>query len=107
MSDSSTTGAVTVSDNPEAGRYEAYIDGTLAGVAQYIRTHELVAFVHTEVEPAFEGRGVGGSLVRTSLDAARAQGLAVLAVCPFYTGWIARHPDYQDLLYTKKSSVSD
>ncbi len=45
--------AVEVSDRPEAKRYEARVDGQLrvAGVAEYIRTTELVAFVHTEVAP--------------------------------------------------------
>ncbi|GLU49789.1 N-acetyltransferase [Nocardiopsis ansamitocini] len=98
-----------MSDVPEAKRYEARIDGAseVAGVAQYIRTTELIAFVHTEVPPEHEGKGVGSALARTSLDAARADGLRVLATCPFFAGWIARHPDYQDLLYQSRSRVSD
>lgn len=103
MSEPTTTPAVEVTDNPEAGQYEARIGGVLAGVAQYLRSGELIAFVHTEVEPRFEGRGVAGALARTSLDAARSEGIPVLASCPFYAGWIDRHPDYQDLLYTEPS----
>ncbi|MFD7408529.1 GNAT family N-acetyltransferase [Streptomyces sp. NPDC059866] len=101
--------AVEVSNRPEAKRYEARVDGKLevAGVAEYIRTAELIAFVHTEVEPEYEGKGVGSALVRTALDEARASGLRVLATCPFFAGWIARHPEYQDLLYQSRSKVSD
>ncbi|KFK85346.1 acetyltransferase [Streptomyces sp. JS01] len=101
--------AVEVNDVPGANRYEAYVDGEskAAGIAQYIRTAELVAFVHTEVEPAYEGRGVGSALARAALDDARAANLRVLATCPFFAGWIARHPDYQDLLYQSRSKVSD
>ncbi|NEB37754.1 GNAT family N-acetyltransferase [Streptomyces sp. SID14515] len=101
--------AVEVSDAPGANRYEARVDGQSepAGIAQYIRTSELVAFVHTEVDPAYEGRGVGSALVRAALDEARAANLRVLATCPFFAGWIARHPDYQDLLYQSRSKVSD
>lgn len=101
--------AVEVSDVPGANRYEAHVDGESkpAGIAQYIRTAELVAFVHTEVEPAYEGRGVGSALARAALDEARAANLRVLATCPFFAGWIARHPDYQDLLYQSRSKVSD
>ncbi|MCA2204997.1 GNAT family N-acetyltransferase [Streptomyces griseoincarnatus] len=100
---------VEVSDVPEAKRYEARVDGESepAGIAQYIRTPELIAFVHTEVEPRYEGRGVGSALARTALDEARAAGLRVLATCPFFAGWIARHPEYQDLLYQSRSKVSD
>ncbi|MEE2038980.1 GNAT family N-acetyltransferase [Nocardiopsis sp. CT-R113] len=101
--------AVEVSDVPEAKRYEARVDGAseVAGVAEYIRTAELVAFVHTEVAPEYEGRGVGSELARTALDEARAADLRVLATCPFFAGWIARHPEYRDLLYRSRSKVSD
>ncbi|MEU4555478.1 hypothetical protein EV382_2789 [Micromonospora violae] len=101
--------AVRVSDVPEARRYEARVDGEsmVAGVAQYIRTTELIALVHTEVSPEYEGKGVGAALARTALDEARAANLLVLATCPFIAGWIARHPEYQDLVYQAYSRVSD
>ncbi|MFI1028348.1 GNAT family N-acetyltransferase [Streptomyces sp. NPDC020951] len=100
---------VEVSDAPEARRYEARVDGEskVAGVAEYIRTTELIAFVHTEVAPEYEGRGVGSALARAALDEARAADLRVLATCPFFAGWIARHPEYEDLLYQSRSKVSD
>ncbi|WSG09497.1 N-acetyltransferase [Micromonospora sp. NBC_01739] len=66
-----------------------------------------VAFVHTEVSPEYEGRGVGAALARAALDEARTANLRVLATCPFIAGWIARHPEYQDLLYQSRSRVSD
>ncbi|MCK2140886.1 N-acetyltransferase, partial [Streptomyces sp. WAC00276] len=50
---------VDVRDDTEANRYEARVGGQLAGTAQYIRTPGLIAFVHTEVDPAYEGQGVG------------------------------------------------
>ncbi|BAG19941.1 MULTISPECIES: GNAT family N-acetyltransferase [Streptomyces] len=101
--------AVEVKDVPGAKRYEARVDGEaeVAGFADYLRTAELIAFLHTEVSPAYEGRGVGSALARASLDEARAAGLRVLPTCPFYAGWIARHPEYQDLLYQSRSKVSD
>ena len=100
---------VDVHDNPRARRYEARPDAesAIAGVAEYIRTQELIAFVHTEVSPDHEGRGVGAALARTALDEARAANLRVLPVCPFFAGWIARHPDYQDLVYQSRSRVHD
>jgi len=98
---------VTVVDVPGASRYEARFDGTLAGFAAYLRTPELDVFVHTEVEDAFGGHGVGSSLARAALDAARASGRHVLAVCPFIDAWITRHPEYEDLRYTPASKVTD
>ncbi|MFI6288373.1 GNAT family N-acetyltransferase [Streptomyces sp. NPDC051018] len=99
--------AIEISDSSSAHRYEARIDGQLAGFADYMRTKELIAFVHTEVDPSYEGRGVGSALARAALDAARTDGLKVLAVCPFISGWMARHPEYQDLAYQNSSRVND
>jgi predicted GNAT family acetyltransferase len=105
-SDDNRTGELTVADAPEQNRYEARIGGDLAGFAAYLRAPEVIAFVHTEVNDAYEGRGVGSSLARTALDEARAQGLRVVAICPFIAGWIDRHPAYRDLLDEPTSDVS-
>lgn len=97
---------VTVIDVPERTRYEARVDGELAAFADYIPTDELLAFTHTEVLPAFEGKGIGSALVRDALDDVRARQRSVLAVCPFVSGWIARHRDhYGDLLYRSRTGV--
>ena len=58
---------------------------------------DVIVFTHTEVEPEFEGRGVGGALARAALDDAAARKLTVRPLCPFIAGWIARHPDYEYL----------
>jgi predicted GNAT family acetyltransferase len=100
-------GDVTVTDAPQDKRYEARIDDDIAGVAVYVRTADMIAFLHTEVQDAYEGRGVGSALARTALDAARADGLRVLAICPFFEGWIGKHPEYADLQYEPRSSVTD
>lgn len=85
-------------DEPARSRYEARVDGVLAGVAAYTRADGVITFTHTVVEEAFEGQGVGGDLARTALDAARADHLAVVPRCSFIAGWINRHPDYADLV---------
>jgi predicted GNAT family acetyltransferase len=88
-----------VTNSPDQHRYEARIDGELAGFAEYRTTDRLVTFVHTEVLAEFEGRGVGSGLVRAALDDVRATGRQVRAVCPFVKGYIERHPgEYRDLV---------
>jgi predicted GNAT family acetyltransferase len=90
---------IVVSDNPAEHRYEARIDGELAGFAEYALRPGSIVFFHTEVDPAFEGKGVGSTLVRTSLDAVRAAGgRDVVPMCPFYKAWIGKHPEYDDLV---------
>ncbi len=90
---------VEVADNTELSRYEARVDGALAGFAEYRRRPGRIIFTHTEVDPAFEGNGVGGALARGALDDVRRDGsLQVVPLCPFIRAWIERHPDYQDLV---------
>ena len=91
---------VAVVDNPAQRRFEARLDGALAGFAEYQLTDQLVVFTHTEVDPAYEGRGVGGAIARFALDAVRADGTRkVLPVCPFIKAWLGKHPDYVPLVY--------
>ena len=61
-------------------------------------TPGVIDFVHTEIDDAYEGQGLGGQLARGALDDVRANGQKVIATCPFIKGWIAKHEDYQDLL---------
>jgi predicted GNAT family acetyltransferase len=90
---------VDVTDATDRRRYEARIDGELAGIAEYRASDHVVTFVHTEVMSAFEGKGVGSALVRGALDDVRAQGKKVRAVCPFVKGYVEKHSDeYGDLL---------
>jgi uncharacterized protein len=90
---------VEVTDNPAENRYEARVGGELAGFAAYHLTRSSIVFTHTEVDPAFEGHGVGSALARFALDDVRAKGERdVVPVCPFIHGWIDDHPEYADLV---------
>jgi predicted GNAT family acetyltransferase len=91
---------IEVRDNPSESRYEAWLDGELAGIAVYETDDSTIVFTHTEVADAFEGEGIGSTLAREALDAVRAEGRRdVVPRCPFIKEWIDRHPDYQDLLH--------
>ena len=87
-----------VVDVPERSVFEILVDGTVAGFVAYRRAEGEIALTHTEVDPAFEGQGIGSRLARSVLDMAREEKLAVLPYCPFIKGWIANHPEYTDLV---------
>jgi hypothetical protein len=89
---------VAVADNPEADRYELTVDGERAGFVTYRQSPGVITFLHAEVHPSRERRGLGSQLVRGALDDARARGLTVRPVCPFVAWFIDTHEDYQDLL---------
>ena len=89
---------IRVLDVPDRSRYEIRVDGEVAGFTEYRRRPGLIAFIHTLVDPRFEGQGLASQLVRTALSEARSDGLSVLPFCPFVRAYIAGHPEYLDLV---------
>jgi hypothetical protein len=89
---------VTVADDPGAARYEITVDGERAGFVTYRESPGLITFLHAEVHPSRERRGLGSQLVRGALDDARARGLAVRPVCPFVQWFVETHTEYRDLV---------
>lgn len=87
-----------VADNPEQERYEIRADGELAGFVQYHLRGDVIAFLHTEIDPRFRGHGLAGRLAQSSLEAARARHLGVLPYCPYVRRFITEHPEYADLV---------
>ncbi len=86
-----------VVNNPGRKRYELAVDGHIAAT-YYEKADGVVTFVHTEVPPELGGKGIGSKLVRGALEQVRAEGLKVIAQCPFVKAFIEKHTDYQDLL---------
>jgi hypothetical protein len=89
---------IVVRDDPKDFRFVGSAGDDVAGVAYYRLRKGQIAFTHTEVDPAFRGQGVGAALAREALGSARQRDLAVLPLCPYIRGFIAKHPDYVDLV---------
>ncbi len=86
-----------VHNNTGKHRYELTVEGHLAAT-YYEIANGIITFVHTEVPDALAGRGVGSKLVKGALDQVRADGLKVVAQCPFVKAYIGKHAEYADLL---------
>lgn len=97
---------ITVIDDPQEQRYTARDGDTMAGLLAYRAAADVLVLTHTEVDPSYEGRGVGSRLVREVLDDVRARDLRVVPRCPFVQGWIERHADYQDLVDRQPPSTA-
>lgn len=89
---------LVIVDNEAERRYEAHLGDELAGWVEYGRVQTRLVALHTEVPPAFGGRGIASALVRHVLDDARARGLVVTPRCPFFQAHFERHPEEADLL---------
>jgi len=96
---------VRVDEDRDRGAFVLRVDGAEAGHAdvQRRRTSDgtpAIVLVHTEVDEAYSGRGLGGRIVRAVFDAARAEGgggtgrTAVVPRCPYAQRWLGSHPEY-------------
>jgi len=92
-----TDHASEVVHDTDEDRFAVHADGHTAAL-EYQRFPDKVVFTHTEVPRALEGKGVGNVLAKTGLEWARSEGLRVIPICPFVAAYIARHPDYADLV---------
>ena len=57
-----------------------------------------VDLIHTEVPEQYQGQGLAGKLATAALNWARASGLKVIPSCPYIQGYIAKHPEFADLV---------
>jgi predicted GNAT family acetyltransferase len=93
------TVTITVTDAPERERFEATDEtGAVAGVLTYQLTGSVIAYTHTKVDPAFEDHGVGSALARAAMDDARSRQRTVVPICPFLSGWLDKHPEYEKIV---------
>lgn len=55
-------------------------------------------FRHAEIDPAFEGRGLSGELVKAALDAEREARRPIVPLCPLRQGLRRASCKYQELV---------
>ena len=91
----------------DGGRYQLLVDGTEAGEIDYDLVEGRRVLTHTGVRDGHEGQGLAGTLARRALDDARADGVQIVAVCPFVASYLDKHPDDQDLVDVELSERLD
>jgi predicted GNAT family acetyltransferase len=84
-----------VTNNEAESRYEIHVDGALAGSLEYRTVGGVLALVHTEVDDAYAGQGLGGKLAKYALDDAVARDVKISPLCPFVAKYIDKHPEYR------------
>jgi uncharacterized protein len=88
---------ITVVDNAAELRYELWRSGDMVGSIRYTLEDGAITLVHTEVDPAVEGQGLGSVLVAGALADIRSRGLRLDPLCPFVAAYLQRHPEDADL----------
>lgn len=96
MSQQNDTAVVT--DVADRSRFEITVDGKLAGFADYKALPGRLVILHSEIDDAYQGRGLAGQLTKAALDTIRERGLQVTPRCPYTAAYIRKHPEYADLV---------
>jgi predicted GNAT family acetyltransferase len=85
--------------NQQLHRYEIFIGDEKVGHADYSQLPGELHFVHTEVDPAHQGKNLAAILMREAIADVRAEGKAkIVPVCSYVVRYMERHPDTHDLL---------
>ncbi len=93
---------VKQSNNEKNGNFEAFIDGDHAGLMTYTWAGEERFIIdHTEVEEAYNGKGVGKEMLLAAVDFARKNGKNIIPLCPFAKATFQKHEELQDVLVNK------
>jgi len=86
--------------NEKTHRFEVTL-GDETAFAEYSLLPDAMVLPHTVVPDAFAGLGVGSALAKAALGYARDHGLKVKPTCSFMAGYIAKHPEYHDLVHQR------
>lgn len=81
----------------EEGRYTIAVEGKTVGLAEFADHGDQRVFYHTEVDPAYGGRGLASILVDEALNAARVEGKRVVPVCSMVATVLKKHPEFDDI----------
>ncbi len=88
-----------VRDNKQEHRFEMTLGEGKAAFIDYTEAGEgVLALTHTEVPEEFEGKGIGGALVKGALEIVRAGGLKIAPECRFVAVYLQRHPEHRSLV---------
>ena len=79
------------------GRFEIEQSGQVAYL-EYSLAGKVLGLIHTEIPDKLRGLGLSSSLAETAFQWAREHNLKVDVICPSVHAYLAKHPEYSDLV---------
>lgn len=90
---------IKLSKTEKTGTAIAFDNGEEAGKMTYcIPSDDYIVVDHTDVNPAFKGKGVGKQLLYKIVEMAREKNIKIEPECPFVIAMFERRTDIQDVL---------
>lgn len=88
----------TVVLNNNKGEVQVFSDDSKAGFMDIEINDRLLTVFHTEVYPAYEGKGFARLLLTELVNYARQNNLQIIPLCPYVLMQFRRHPEaYKDV----------
>jgi uncharacterized protein len=79
-------------------RYEMRIGRDRVGFTQYHDDGKHRTFMHTEIDPDYQGQGLSSELIRFALADTKASGMRISAFCPTVAAYLVRHHEFDDIV---------
>jgi predicted GNAT family acetyltransferase len=105
VADSAPSPGIEIVDVAKESRFDLLVDDVRVGFMDYALRGDTFTALHTEVDPAYGGHGYGETLVQHVLAMVRDSGMALRPVCPFVKAFLKKHPEYDDLVASRKGSA--
>jgi uncharacterized protein len=72
------------------------VDRQTVGIAAFADRGDRRVFIHTELDDAFQRRGLATILVNEAVKSTKADGLRIVAVCPMVAAFLHKHKEFDD-----------
>lgn len=90
---------ILLKENESKGFAMARENDKRAGLMSYsVAGTHLIIIEHTEVDPAFNGKGVGKKMLYKIVEMAREKEVKIIPLCPFAAGMFKKLDEIKDVL---------
>jgi uncharacterized protein len=92
-------GTVNIEFNEKKGNFNITTEGRKIALMTFVFAGpDKIIIDHTEVSPAFNGKGLGKKLVEKAVEVAREKNWTIVPLCPFAKKVFDKTPEFRDVL---------
>jgi predicted GNAT family acetyltransferase len=90
---------VNIEFNEKNGNFNITTEGRKIALMTFVFAGpDKIIIDHTEVSPAFNGKGLGKKLVEKAVEVAREKNWTIVPLCPFAKKTFDKNPQFNDVL---------
>ncbi|MFD2564987.1 GNAT family N-acetyltransferase [Aquimarina rubra] len=91
-------------DRPKK-RFELHVENEIIFIEYILTNDNSVYLTHTEVPVTMEGKGLGSTIVKKTLNYIQEKGYKMIPLCPFVAAYLKKHPEAADGILKEGYSV--